>query len=674
MTRNRLDQTTSPYLLQHKDNPVHWYPWGEEALDAARSTDKPILLSVGYAACHWCHVMAHESFEDPATADVMNELFINIKVDREERPDIDRIYMNAIHHLGEQGGWPLTMFLTPDGRPFWGGTYFPKTAQYGRPSFIAVMQEVARVYADEPEKISVNAKALHKALSEDVPAEDPFSISQPLVDEFANRLVQAIDMGHGGLRGAPKFPQTVMLTSLWLAWLRTGTPHFRDAVTTSLRNMAQGGIYDHIAGGFSRYSVDAIWLAPHFEKMLYDNALLVDLMTLVWQDTGDALLKIRVAETAEWTLSEMLAPDGGFAASLDADSEGEEGRYYVWTEDEIDTLLGDDADFFKSVYDVKPGGNWEGKTILNRLANQDLLPQDDEEKLKTCRERLQEARDRRVRPGWDDKVLSDWNGLMISALANAGRVFQRPQWHDAAVSAFRFVCESMTKDGRLLHSYRAGKAEHPATADGYANMIRAALVLYDTTFETRYIDTALAWLDDFNRHYWDQASGGYFFTADDAPALIVRTKTATDDAQPNGNATMISNLAKLSMLTGNSDHKARAEALLAAFAGPTRTNLFGHAGLINGYDALARSLQIVIAIPARQNPPNDVLEVIRRASLPERSLQIIHDGQDLPQLHPAHGKTSVDGRPAVYICRGQTCSLPVTDVNRLSEELGLRTA
>ena len=369
MTHNRLANEPSPYLLQHKDNPVHWYPWGDEAFDVAAQTGKPVLLSIGYAACHWCHVMAHESFEDPATAEIMNELFVNVKLDREERPDIDKIYMEALHHLGEQGGWPLTIFLNAERQPFWGGTYFPKVAQYGRPSFRDVLTQISSIYQTAPDKVKTNTEALQSALQQKpriAPGAELPALSLAIVDQVATQIHSIVDPVRGGLQGAPKFPQVPIFQLLWRHFLRTGNTTSRNHTLVTLRNICQGGIYDHLGGGFARYSVDARWLAPHFEKMLYDNAQLVDLLTSVWQDTRDDLFRIRIEETIDWLSREMIAEHGAFAASLDADSDGEEGTFYVWQSHEIQDLLGDEAEPFGAIDDGTQEGNWEGKVILNR--------------------------------------------------------------------------------------------------------------------------------------------------------------------------------------------------------------------------------------------------------------------------------------------------------------------
>jgi uncharacterized protein YyaL (SSP411 family) len=519
---NRLAGETSPYLLQHKNNPVDWHPWGPEALAEAQRQNKPILLSVGYAACHWCHVMAHESFEDEATARVMNELFVNIKVDREERPDIDQIYMAALHHLGEQGGWPLTMFLTPKGEPFWGGTYFPKEARYGRPAFVDVLREVARLFHEEPGKIEQNRGALMGRLAQIARPQGHLAIGKDQLDRFALQIAGIIDTRHGGIRGAPKFPQCAMFEFLWRAGARNDDARFYELVELTLERICDGGIYDHLGGGFARYSVDERWLVPHFEKMLYDNAQLLELLALAYRRTNNALFRTRAQETVGWLTREMTTAEGASCASLDADSEGEEGKFYVWSYDEVMRVLGaEDGEFFARHYDVTPAGNFEGHNILNRLAR---FPRsdDDERRLALLREKLMARRSTRVRPALDDKVLADWNGLMIAALVNAGTMLGERAWIALAARAFDFIAREMTRGDRLGHSWRAGRLLFPGLASDFAAMIRAGLALFEASGERRYLDTTLAWQTAFERHYANAQNGGYYLTADDAQGLVVR--------------------------------------------------------------------------------------------------------------------------------------------------------
>ena len=689
MSRNFLKHETSPYLLQHKDNPVHWHPWGEAALEAARATGKPILLSVGYAACHWCHVMAHESFEDPGVAAVMNAHFVNIKVDREERPDIDAIYMSALHLLGQQGGWPLTMFLTPDGEPFWGGTYFPKEPNYGRPGFVQVLEEVARLFREEPEKIDKNRTALVAALAEQSATARPGEPTEQVPLIVAEKLLPMMDGENGGIKGAPKFPQVPILTLLWRAHLKTGRADFSQAVTRALDHMSEGGIYDHLGGGFARYSVDEFWLAPHFEKMLYDNALLIDLLTLVWQETRKPLYARRVRETVEWIAREMVVEGGAgqgasssrseaqtnkaFAASLDADSEGVEGRFYVWSEAEIDNLFTPaEAELFKTAYDVTAEGNWEHANILNRLARADLpLSPEEEAALEPLKARLFVERDLRVHPGFDDKVLADWNGMAIAALARAGAAFGEPGWIEMAASAFRFVMETMRpdKDGerRLHHAWRDGRLQHLAMADDLANMAAAALALHEATGDGAYVEAAESLVAELDAHYRDGTNGGYFFTADDAPALIVRRRTVADDATPAANGTLPAVFARLALMTGKPDHMARADEIIRAFAGELQQNIFPLGTYIASFETRLRPVQIVLVGTTEETAP--LARAAFGVSLPNRVLMRVADGEALPEGHPARGKGKVDGKPTAYVCAGETCSLPLTDAAALEAEL-----
>jgi uncharacterized protein len=665
--RNLLGEETSPYLLQHKDNPVHWMGWGEEAFAVARAEDRPILLSVGYAACHWCHVMAHESFEDPVTAGLMNELFVNVKVDREERPDLDQIYQQALALLGQQGGWPLTMFLTPDGKPFWGGTYFPPRAAHGRPAFPDVLRGIAAAYRREPEKVAGNTAALVEGLARLAQNHPARPIGPAVIEEVADRLAREVDPTYGGIGGAPKFPQPGILELLWRAWIRTGQPRFRTSVTTTLTRMCQGGIYDHLGGGFARYSTDERWLVPHFEKMLYDNAQLLGLLSLVWQGTGDPLYAERARETVAWLRREMIAldaggrPTGAFASALDADSEGEEGRFYVWSEAELDRLLGDEAGLFKEVYDVTPQGNWEGRAILNRGMETEPRDAATEAALRRLRRILSQEREKRVRPGWDDKVLADWNGLTIEALANAGFALGEPDWISAAATAFDFIRRELDAgDGRLHHSWRHGRARHPASVDDYAGMARGGLALHEVTGDRRFLDQVRIWAGVLDRHYWDAERGGYFFSAEDAERLVVRAKTASDGAVPSGNGSMAGVAARLHHLTGETVWRERAEAIIAAFSGEFGRNFFPLSTLINGTELLEAARQIVIIGMPGDPDREALLDVVRRACVPNRVLTLLPPGAQLPAGHPAHGKDQREGRATAYLCRDMTCSAPIT--------------
>ena len=670
MTRNALDHETSPYLLQHKDNPVHWQPWGPAAFEAARKADKPILLSIGYAACHWCHVMAAESFANPAIAAEMNKNFINIKVDREERPDIDAIYMHALSMMGEQGGWPLTMFLTPEGEPFWGGTYFPPTARWGRPGLPQVLQAIAEAYRAQREQIAKNVAALRKGLDQLGAPQSGEAVDLALIDRVVERLLAEIDGVNGGIGTAPKFPQAPTLELIWRAG-RRGNAGARDAILLTLDHIAQGGIYDHLGGGFARYSVDARWLVPHFEKMLYDNALLIDLLTAAWQDTRNPLYAARVAETIDWLGREMRLPDGGFASSLDADSEHEEGKFYVWTDAEIEAVLGAEAARFKEFYDVSAGGNWEGHNILNRLAHLAPAAPEIEAELARNRASLLKAREARVRPGLDDKVLADWNGLAIAALARAASVFGRTDWLDLAASSFAFICHALDADeGKLFHSWR-GRAQHRAVLDDYANMAQAALMLFEATGEESYLRRARDWVAIAIKDHWDPR-GGFFFTAADAELLIARAKNALDQPNPSGNGTLAAVMARLYYLTGEEDYRRRAQATIDAFGGEIRRYAFAHANLLNAAEFLAKAVQIMIIGRRGDQETDALLRAVFSRNLPNRILTVVAPGVALPPSHPAHGKQQIDGRATAYVCEGPACSLPLTDPASLAADLARR--
>ena len=680
MSKNLLGNETSPYLLQHKDNPVHWRPWGTDAFDEARRSGRPVLLSVGYAACHWCHVMAHESFENAEIAALMNDLFVNIKVDREERPDIDNLYQTALSLLGEQGGWPLTMFLNPDGKPFWGGTYFPPEPRYGRMAFPQVLNRISEVYHGESERVQQNAMALSAAVARHA-GPDTAAGSRPTLadlDTAADYALRLIDPVNGGTHGAPKFPQPALFRFLWRAYRRNRSEAHSGAVIRTLDALCQGGIYDHLGGGFARYSTDPVWLVPHFEKMLYDNAQLVDLLTEAWQITGSDLYAARIRETIAWVLRDMRVGESGtddgdvsaryaFASAYDADSEGVEGQYYVWALDEITRVLGpEEASFFNMAYDVSAAGNWEGVTILNRSQAPDLLDAEGEARLAAARSKLLAHRGYRIPPLRDDKVLADWNGLMIAALARAAGVFNEPGWLAAARTAFDFIRGNHGESGRFFHSWRAGAARHPAVIDDYANMSRAALTLFEATGEADYLHQAENWVGIADTHYWDEQAGGYFLTADDTESLIARPKTIHDNAVPPGNGTMLEVLARLFHLTGKDAYRDRAEALVAAFAVSPADNYVLMPSLCMGLEALERPVQIVIA---DAGDAGDLLRAARDSAPPAHVLSVTTAESALPGGHPAVGKGPVDGVSAAYVCVGPTCGLPVTDPSLLREEL-----
>jgi uncharacterized protein YyaL (SSP411 family) len=577
---NQLGYETSPYLLQHKDNPVDWRPWGEAAFAEAKRENKPILLSVGYAACHWCHVMAHESFENLETAELMNALFVNIKLDREERPDLDAIYQHAVMLMGEQGGWPLTVFLTPEAEPFWGGTYFPPTARYGRPGFSDVLDSIAGIYRREPDKVRHNAGILRQALEDQSrPAAGSLEITPELLGRMGDHLLRLIDWDNGGLMGAPKFPQPSLFEFLWRMHLQSGRSDLRHAVLVTIENMIRGGIHDHLGGGFARYATDEAWLVPHFEKMLYDNALILDLLAEIYPSSPSPLFAQAAQGIVGWLEREMKAEHGGFASSEDADSEGEEGRYYVWSTEEITQALGPDAEFFMKLYDVSEGGNWEGKNILNLLTR---LPEPEEEtRAAPLRQALLKLREKRVPPGRDDKILADWNGMAIAALAKAGLAFKRPEWITMAISAFTGVMKTHGgPENRLYHSWR-GRPSADGLLDDYVQMARAGLALFHATGERSYARLAEGWMDRLEQDFRDEA-GGYFIASDQAKDLLVRSKSALDGVTPSGNGTALQVLAELFLLTANPLYGERADSLFNAFRGEIESRFPGPLALILG--------------------------------------------------------------------------------------------
>ena len=693
---NLLRNETSPYLLQHAGNPVHWRPWGTMALAEARETNRPILLSVGYAACHWCHVMAHESFEDAETAELMNRLYVNIKVDREERPDIDHLYMSALQALGEQGGWPLTMFLTPDGVPFWGGTYFPPEPRWGRPSFRQVLQGVAEAWRSDRNAIRQNTAALTQALAALAAPHRGGRIESETIVRIGSALLRATDPERGGLQGAPKFPNPPLFRLLWQEGLRSGQPAYADAVHRLLTRMSLGGIYDHLGGGYARYSTDAQWLAPHFEKMLYDNAQILDLLALAHAGANRAgsggvvarsagvpslapLYAERADETVSWLVREMTAQPvagrAGFAASQDADSEGEEGRFYVWTEAEIDALLGAESPAFKAAYDVGPGGNWDGKTILRRMTT----PGDTaaEAALARSRARLFAARAHRVPPGRDDKVLADWNGLAVAALCRASSVFDRPDWLRLAGTVFDFIVAEMSApDGRIQHAWRLGRVTAAGLLEDQAATASAALALFEATGQPHRLDqarrvaeAAIAWFAD--------PHGSYYTTASDAADVplgpAARPRSAADGATPSGNGLMAAVLSRLFHLTGEPIWGERAEAVLSAFSGNPDA-LAASPTLLAAADLLESGTSVVIAGEPDLAATKRLLRVALSSPDPAVCVLRATGPGALPPGHPAHGKSAPPGSAAAYVCRGQTCSLPIDDPDMLAALLDRRAA
>ncbi|WP_029077266.1 thioredoxin domain-containing protein [Kaistia adipata] len=668
MTDNLLRDETSPYLLQHKDNPVHWRGWNAAALAEARALDRPILLSIGYAACHWCHVMAHESFEDPATAEVMNNLFVNIKVDREERPDIDQIYMAALHAIGDQGGWPLTMFLTPDGKPIWGGTYFPKTARYGRPGFVDVLTQIARFYAEDRDEILAQADRIAAHIRPAAAANGP-ALGAGLLDRAAHSILSIMDLERGGTRGAPKFPNVAVINFLARSAFRADRADYARAVDATLTGLSNGGIFDHVGGGFARYSTDAQWLVPHFEKMLSDNGLLLEQLALATRWSGERdQYRRRIETTIGWMVREMLVPGGAFSASLDADSEGHEGRFYVWDRAELDSFLpSPDAAFIANLYDITPEGNWEGVSIPNRLRTAAPLSEPNQARADALLHRMLAHRGQRIRPGRDDKILADWNGYAITGLATAGLLLDRPDWVEIAARAFRFLSESMSPGGRPGHALREGRMVHPGFSSDLASLARAAIALHQATQAATYLAEAARLLDLLEVHHGD-GNGNLAFTADDAEPLIVRKSDRVDDAAPNPHGLAVDSLVRLWALTGDDAYRDRADAILATSAGAIAENVFGTASLLSGLDLRLAVRTIVLVIPAGASATalRDVVTGDWRSTF---VLDIRADDEPLPAGHPAHGKTAIGGKATAYLCREGNCSLPITDPAALASAL-----
>ncbi len=661
---NRLAGETSPYLLQHKDNPVGWYPWGAEAKARARDEDRPILLSVGYSACHWCHVMERESFEDPETAAYMNEHFVNVKVDREERPDVDAIYMEAVQQISGHGGWPMTVFLDPDGVPFYGGTYFPPDESRGMPSFRMVMEAVVDAFGRKRAEIRERAGEVRGRLGAVglvEPSAERAEAAQ--LDEAIERLRAAADPRRGGFGTAPKFPPASALELL----LARGE---REIVGRTLDAMLAGGIYDQLGGGFARYAVDAGWLVPHFEKMLYDNALLARAYLHGWQAFGHERHRRVCEQTLDWMLREMCGPEGGFYSALDADSEGEEGRFYVWTPEEIRAVLGEDADAVIEYYGVSEAGNFEGRNILHRPGGAGRFsgPRGGESAppgLDEARKALYEARAERVWPGLDDKRLASWNALAIAALAEAGAVLGRADYLGAARECAEFVLGSLSgEDGRLLRTYKDGEARLNAYLEDHAFLLEALLVLYEATFEPRWFERARALADEIVARFGVPERGGFFSTSSDHEQLIVRRKEIGDHPIPSGNSSAAFGLLRLAALSGERSYEREAEGVFALFAKPAVQHPESFAHLLRALDfQLAPTREVALI----GEPPDALSAIVRSAFRPHLVLAGGPEGSEEPPL--LRGRPLVDGKPAAYVCEHFACQAPVTDPEELVDLL-----
>ncbi|WP_153559378.1 thioredoxin domain-containing protein [Roseimaritima sediminicola] len=669
---NRLADARSPYLLQHKDNPVDWYPWGKEALDKAREENKPIFLSIGYAACHWCHVMEHESFENEAIAAQLNEHFVCIKVDREERPDIDQIYMNAVQMMTGQGGWPMSVFLTPDRKPFFAGTYWPPEPRAGMPGFPTVIEAVADAWENRQADAHKFANDITESLQEIAGGPSSAASSVPpvaAIDQACQRLIRVHDDQWGGFGQAPKFPHVSDLDLLLRFADRRDDAQALAAVRTTLDKMAAGGIYDHLGGGFARYSVDERWLVPHFEKMLYDNGGLARLYLNAFQLTGHRPYADVADQTLNYLVRDMTDSGGGLHSSEDADSEGEEGKFYVWSPDEIIQVLGQDRGRrFAQVYDVTAAGNFEGHSILNRPVPLEELAQQNgwdldrvRRELAEDREKLRVHRDRRIHPGRDDKVLTSWNALAIEALAVGSGVLQKPEYAQAAERAASFLWDTMrSDDGRLLHAYRDGHAHLMAYLDDYAYTIEAFIALYEATGRARWIQRATALAEQMIEHYQDDEGGGFFYTADDGETLISRTKDWHDNSIPSSNGSAAAGLLRLGRLTGNEQWIGAGERTLLAGGEVIEKQYAAAAKLLLALDFYHHgNRQIVVSGPTDQSHA-ELLGVLYRRFLPHSTLGIVtgEPPQDGPLVKLLGGKQPQGGQPTLYVCQNYTCDAP----------------
>jgi uncharacterized protein YyaL (SSP411 family) len=680
---NRLTRETSPYLLQHKDNPVDWYPWGEEALEKARAEDKPVLLSVGYSACHWCHVMERESFEDEATAALMNEHFVNIKVDREERPDVDSIYMSAVQAMTRHGGWPMTVFMTPDGAPFYGGTYFPPVPSRGMPSFQQVLLSLADAYTNRREEVLKSAENVREFLRESTTASIPKSeVSEGLLTHAANALVGQIDNRFGGFDGAPKFPQAMNLEVLLRHHKRTGDRATLSGVELTCRQMANGGIYDQLGGGFARYSVDEYWLVPHFEKMLYDNALLARLYLEAYEATGDGFYKRIAEETLGYVMRDMTDPEGGFYSAEDADSEGEEGKFYVWTPEEIERVLEpEDAKLAERFWDVTERGNFEGKNILNVprppeavAAEFGISTEELWRRIEAIRERLFAEREKRVRPGRDEKVLAAWNGLMLRAFALAASVTGREEYRRVAEKNASFLLEKLVADARLRRSYKDGQARFNGYLEDYACVADGLLTLYEATFERRWLMEAASLADAILELFWEEAEGAFYDTAVDHEELVTRPRDVYDNATPSGSSVAVDVLLKLSVLLDREDYQERAETVLENLSGGIAQIPGAFGRLLSALDFYLSTPYEVAIIGDREAPGTKaLLETVYSSYLPNKVVAGRSEGdEEAMRLVPLLADRPMRGGEATaYVCINHACQSPTTEPVELARQLGV---
>ena len=676
MEANKLIKETSPYLLQHAYNPVKWYPWGDEALVRAKEENKPIFLSVGYSACHWCHVMAHESFENEEIAEVMNENFINIKLDREERPDIDDIYQKVCQLTTGSGGWPLSVFLTPDQRPFYVGTYFPPLDSYGRPGFGSIVRQLSQAWKEKPHDVESAAENFLNTLKKTESISLPSKLDKSILDEAAVNLFSLGDPTNGGFGHAPKFPNAANLSFMLRYSKVSGISKFQEFVLKTLAKMANGGIYDQIGGGFHRYSTDSRWLVPHFEKMLYDNALLPLVYAEAYQLTRDGRFLNVIKETLGYVLKEMTSPEGAFYSAQDADSEGEEGKYYVWKKKEVQEILGADSDVFCLYYDIAEGGNFEGHTILNNNINLSTVAFNFGKKesevndiIKRCKEKLIVARTKRVPPGRDEKILVSWNALMISAFLKGYRVTEETNFLRAAENCIKFIEQKMTKEGELLHTYKDGQAKLRAYLDDYAYFVNALLDYFEIDPSKKYLNIAIHHANYLLEHFWDENEKSFFFTGDNHEKLIVRTKNIFDLSLPSGNSVATGALLRLYHITQEKKYLDIALKVMESLSTMAAENPFGFGQLLN---VIYMYLQKPIEITIMNQDDSEICRYLARKFLPESILVSISKKErldDLKQLPFFAGKDYDSTKTKIYICKDFTCSLPLETVQEIEKLL-----
>jgi len=662
---NRLAQETSPYLLEHANNPVDWYPWGAEALARARTQNKPILLSIGYSACHWCHVMARESFEDPETAAVMNRDFVPIKVDREERPDLDQVYMRAVQGLTGSGGWPMTVFLLPDGTPFFAGTYFPPSDRFGMPAFRRVLAAIADAFAKRPADIEATAAQVRDFLNRPSMPLAAGELTPALLDEATARLERDFDVVHGGFGGAPKFPQPMLIEHLLRSHVRTGEAGALDVAVRTLRAMAAGGMYDQLGGGFHRYSVDDRWLVPHFEKMLYDNALLVRAYLDAWQLTHEPAFRRIVEETVAFVRREMTSPEGGFYSSLDADSEAEEGRFYLWTPQELEAALGvEQAQALSAAFDVTATGNFEGRSILHPVAPGAAALMD------AARDRLMASRARRARPHRDEKQIAGWNGLMLRALADAGRVLDRPDLVMAAQTNARFLLSRMREGERMRRSYKDGRAPLPGYLEDQAAVADGLFSLYEATFDPRWLDAVRGLVNEMLTAFWDENSAAFFDTAADQERLVARPQDVTDNAIPSGTSLAVDVLLRAGTLLGVQAWTERGRTVLQRLAPTAAMAPLAFGRLLAALDfQLGRPVELALVANAGDPETKAFLDVIRERFLPNCLIAVAApegDGRTIPLLA---ARRAIGEKTTAYLCEGFVCQAPTSDPAELRRQL-----